>query len=182
MVDPIDPPAVACCRQQIETELFSNGAGKEAPHRMRLPTRCPHHCIHGGTCRPTQHRDHPSLFGLRALSWLLDAVAVDAAARGGFVCGNVGLRAVGRTDLRCFDLAPAPLVAPECFNVVLVMGSSWYQRGAIRRTTEAPPRPPGRRGRIPNRTLRPERFTVPLQSPMNASPFWIMLLLSWRQI
>src|SRR5215203_4764520 len=78
--------------------------------------------------------------------WLLDATAVDAAARGGFICGDVGLRAVGRTDLRCFDLAPAPLAAPECFNVVLVMGSSWHQRSAIHRTTEAPPRPPGRRG------------------------------------
>src|SRR3990172_8979661 len=48
--------------------------------------------------------------------WLLDAMAGDAAARGSFVCANVGLRAVGRTDLRCFDLAPAPLAAPECFN------------------------------------------------------------------
>src|SRR5258708_28217515 len=46
------------------------------------------------------------------------------------------------------------------------------------RTTEAPPRPSGRRGRISERRQRPELTTLPLQSRPNASPFWIMLLLS----
>src|SRR5437868_2378975 len=47
-----------------------------------------------------------------------------------------------------------------------------------RRTTEAPPRPSGRRGRISERPQRPELTTLPLQSRPNASPFWIMLLLN----
>jgi hypothetical protein len=51
-------------------------------------------------------------------------------------------------------------------------------RAASRRTTEAPPRPSGQRGRISERPQRPELTTLPLQSRPNASPFWIMLLLS----
>src|SRR6266446_6464480 len=51
-------------------------------------------------------------------------------------------------------------------------------KAASRRTTEAPPRPSGRRGRISERPQRPELTTLPLQSRLNASPFWIMLLLS----
>ena len=51
-------------------------------------------------------------------------------------------------------------------------------KAASRRTTEAPPRPSGRRGRISERPQRPELTTLPLQSRPNASPFWIMLLLS----
>jgi hypothetical protein len=39
------------------------------------------------------------------------------------------------------------------------------------RTTEAPPRPSGRRGRISERRQRPELTTLPLQSRPNASPF-----------
>src|SRR5260370_28770829 len=46
------------------------------------------------------------------------------------------------------------------------------------RTTEAPPRPSGRQGRISERPQRPETTTLPLQSRPNASSFWIMLLLS----
>ena len=45
------------------------------------------------------------------------------------------------------------------------------------RTTKAPSRPTSRRGRISERSRRPERPTLPLQSQPNASPFWIMLLL-----
>jgi hypothetical protein len=47
-----------------------------------------------------------------------------------------------------------------------------------RRITEAPPRPIGRRGRIPNRPRRLELATVPLWSRLDASPFWIIMLLS----
>src|SRR5216684_7462114 len=50
------------------------------------------------------------------------------------------------------------------------------------RTTEAPPRPSGRRGRISERRQRPELTTLPLQSRPNASAFWIMLLLSVRAL
>jgi hypothetical protein len=49
---------------------------------------------------------------------------------------------------------------------------------ASRRTTEAPPRPSGQRGGIPERPQRPKFRTLPLQSQSKASPFWIMLLLS----
>jgi len=51
-------------------------------------------------------------------------------------------------------------------------------KAASRRTTEAPPRQSGRRGRISERPQRPELTTLPLQWRPNASPFWIMLLLS----
>src|SRR5438445_12385481 len=51
-------------------------------------------------------------------------------------------------------------------------------KAASRRSTEAPPRPSGRRGRISERPQRPELTTLPLRSRLNASPFWIMLLLS----
>src|SRR5262245_23774915 len=49
---------------------------------------------------------------------------------------------------------------------------------ASRRTTEAPPRPWSRRGRISERPWCSELTTVPLQLRTNASPFCIMLLLS----
>ena len=55
-------------------------------------------------------------------------------------------------------------------------------KAASHRTTEAPPRPWSQRGRISERPWRPERVTVPLQSRPNASPFWIMLLLSSRDV
>jgi hypothetical protein len=51
-------------------------------------------------------------------------------------------------------------------------------KAASRRTTEAPPRPWSQRGRISERPQRPALTTLPLQSRPNASPFWIMLLLS----
>jgi hypothetical protein len=49
---------------------------------------------------------------------------------------------------------------------------------ALRRTTEAPSRPPGRRAGSQDALGAPERPTLPVQSGPNASPFWIMLLLS----
>src|SRR5262249_39223027 len=45
-------------------------------------------------------------------------------------------------------------------------------------TTTAPPRPCSRRGRIPRARRAPGMVTLPLCSRTNASPFWIMLLLS----
>src|SRR5262245_37108418 len=48
----------------------------------------------------------------------------------------------------------------------------------VRRTTEAPRRPWSQRGRISGRTRCPSERQVPLQSRANASPFWIMFLLS----
>ena len=55
----------------------------------------------------------------------------------------------------------------------------WSSRSSVRclaapgRTTEAPPRPSSRRGRISERPLRPKLTPVPLQWRSNASPFWI---------
>jgi hypothetical protein len=49
---------------------------------------------------------------------------------------------------------------------------------ALRRTTDAPLWLSSRRGWIPERAQHPELKPVPLQSPANASPFWIILLLS----
>jgi len=48
---------------------------------------------------------------------------------------------------------------------------------ALRRTTEAPSQPIGRRGRISGRWMPRYCVTVPLQSHPNASPFWAMM---WR--
>src|SRR5215467_10925486 len=44
-------------------------------------------------------------------------------------------------------------------------------------TTEAPPRPLSRRGRIPGCVYQPELVTLALCLRAKASPFWIMLLL-----
>jgi hypothetical protein len=49
--------------------------------------------------------------------------------------------------------------------------------GAV--TTEAPPRPTGRQGRIPTRVLALGTVSVPLCLRAKASPFWIILLLVW---
>jgi hypothetical protein len=62
--------------------------------------------------------------------------------------------------------------------LTLTSRSSVRLKRRRRRTTEAPLRPSGRRGRISERPQRPESMTVPLQSRPNATPFWIMLLLS----
>src|SRR5262245_14532973 len=60
----------------------------------------------------------------------------------------------------------------------LTSRSSVRLMAASRRTAEAPPRPSSRRGRISERFTHPKLTTVPLKSRPNASPFWIMLLLS----
>src|SRR5213080_4723847 len=62
--------------------------------------------------------------------------------------------------------------------LTLTSRSSVRLKRCRHRTTEAPPRPSGRRGRISERPQRPELTTLPLQSRPNASPFWITLLLS----
>ena len=46
-------------------------------------------------------------------------------------------------------------------------------------TTEAPPRPTSRRGRIPKHVSAVGTLSVPLCLPAKASPFWIILLLVW---
>src|SRR5262245_60090687 len=61
----------------------------------------------------------------------------------------------------------------------LTSRSSVRLMAACCRTTEAPPRRGSRRGRISERPQRPGLGAVPLQSRSNASPFWIMLLLSF---
>jgi hypothetical protein len=84
--------------------------------------------------------------------------------------------------LRLTVFLPAECDAVLRFDFALVIGISFGLTANSVATTEAPPRLSSRRGRIPKRTLRAELHTVPLQMPMNASPFWIMLLLRWRQI
>src|SRR5262249_49581896 len=71
-------------------------------------------------------------------------------------------------------------LAPEfdfaAVDIEILRSVCWRRRAA---TTEAPLRPAGRRGRISERPRRPKLRTVPLQSQLNASPFWITLLLSF---
>src|SRR5450830_627385 len=86
---------------------------------------------------------------------LLVAMGVEGTAPGSFICGDAGLRAADRTVLRCVDLARASLDLPDCLDVVMVMGSSWHQRGAVRRTATAPPRRHTRRGRSRGPQLAP---------------------------
>src|SRR5258705_8849272 len=62
--------------------------------------------------------------------------------------------------------------------LTLTSRSSVWLKRRRHRTTEAPPRPSGRRGRISERPQRPGLATLPLQSRPNASAFWVMLFLS----
>src|SRR5262249_2060371 len=73
---------------------------------------------------------------------------------------------------------PSVLTEMTASSQTLTSRSSVRLMAASRRTTEAPPRPSSRRGRISERLTRPELTTVPLKSRPDASPFWIMLLLS----
>src|SRR4029453_17031597 len=79
-----------------------------------------------------------------------------------------------------FSLAVLRLL--ECdwvrrFEVGLCIGISFGSAGFSAATTEAPPRPSSRRGRIPRFACRPELVTLALCLRGKASPFWIMLLL-----
>src|SRR5207253_10533587 len=73
---------------------------------------------------------------------------------------------------------PLRMALLSAFLLTLTSRSSVRLKRCRYRTTEAPPRPSGRRGRISERPQRPELTTLALQSRPNASPFWIMLLLS----
>ena len=64
-------------------------------------------------------------------------------------------------------------------NWACASGSPSVFAASLAATTEAPPRPSSRRGRIPERAYRPELVTRPLCLRRKASPFWIMLLLVW---
>src|SRR5258708_23565733 len=77
-----------------------------------------------------------------------------------------------------FAAPPSVYGAAERFFTDFAIKILRSVKAASRRTTEAPPRPSSRRGRISERPQRPELTTLPLQSWPNASPFWIMLLLS----
>src|SRR5258707_15737426 len=80
-----------------------------------------------------------------------------------------------------FAAPPAAYAAAERFLTDFDIEILRSVKAASRRTTEAPPRPSGRRGRISERPQRPELTTLPLQSRLNAGPFWIMLFLLARQ-
>jgi hypothetical protein len=87
---------------------------------------------------------------------------------------------LGSIVVCCEGFAAPPAAADEAterFFTDFDMEILQSVKAPSRRTTEAPPRPSGRRGRISERPQRPELTTVPLQSQPNASLFWIMSLL-----
>jgi hypothetical protein len=63
------------------------------------------------------------------------------------------------------------------FAAGLLIEISFGFTALVAATTEAPPRPPSRRGRIPEHIERPELNAVPLRWSEKASLFWIILLL-----
>ena len=63
------------------------------------------------------------------------------------------------------------------FDFALDIGISFGLAASSAATTDAPPRPSSRRGRIPKRAYRSELATLPLCWLRKASPFWIILLL-----
>jgi hypothetical protein len=67
-------------------------------------------------------------------------------------------------------------LSPAALNITSVHWKPWDWSGVVAASTTAPPRPCGRRGRIPRRAYV-RTVIVPLCSRTNASPFWIILLL-----
>src|SRR5258708_14648011 len=63
-----------------------------------------------------------------------------------------------------FAVPPAAYRTAERFFTGFDMEILQSVKAALRRITEAPPRPSGRRGRISERPQRPELTTLPLQS------------------
>ena len=79
-------------------------------------------------------------------------------------------------------LRPTVFLPSECdvvlrFDFAMDIGISFGFAASSAATTEAPPRPSSRRGRIPERAYRSELATLPLCWLRKASPFWIILLL-----
>ena len=88
------------------------------------------------------------------------------------------LRAVVRLALLVLVMLSVVRGAGLRFDFALVIGISFGRAATIAATTEAPPQRRSRRGRIPKRGQRPKLDTVPLCLREEASPFWIILLLS----
>ena len=134
--------------------------------KPRTECCCQPVCLHhrGNRCsgRRSQHRDHASLLGGR-IALLAGGGMTTAGCEGFVVVARAGL-----------DLGER-LFAD--FLTGFGIGISIRLIAAFRRTTEAPPRPTSRRGAIP-RPVSARTAVLPLQSPKNASPFWIMLLLN----
>ena len=127
---------------------------------MLLPAGCLHH---RGDCCPVrrpQHRDNASI----ALSRQQPSCSL----------------ARQRLRMRALQRAQAPPVRSMVSSRALTWRSSVRFMRPLGRTTDAPPRPRSRRGRISGRAWRPRLAPVPLRSARKASPFWIMLLLSSR--
>ena len=60
------------------------------------------------------------------------------------------------------------------FDFALDIGISFGLAASSAATTDAPPRPSSRLGRIPERAYRSELVTLPLCWLRKASPFWII--------
>jgi hypothetical protein len=82
---------------------------------------------------------------------------------------------MGQSNLRQAQSSMA-IMQVTASSQTLTLRPSIRFMAASRRTTEAPPRPVGRRGRISECPRRPGLPSIPLKSRPNASTFWIMLL------
>src|SRR5262245_4378390 len=136
---------------------------------MRLPSRYPHQRFDGRAARGSQHRNNSSLFAFRTTR--LRANLTDLNASLALVFHSFRRRRLSPALLLVLGKRSAPT-----FN--------WLAHRDLLRftaffavTTEAPPRPRGRQGRIPEHAYRPELATVTLCLHREASPFWIILLL-----
>src|SRR5215204_2183267 len=79
-------------------------------------------------------------------------------------------------------LRPTVFLPSECdvvlrFDFALDIGISFGLAASSAATTDAPPRPSSRRGKIPKRAYRSEPAALPLCWLRKASAFWIILLL-----
>ena len=141
-----------------------------------LPLRCTCHRLDGRATWRSQHCDDVGLFALTACSRLRHGLWLLMSRQ---LCYGLARRCPPDA-VTGFDLVVvcARCVAPRrCF---VVIGISFGCAATIAATTEAPPRRTSRRGRIPKRSQAPELDTVPLCVREKASPFWIILLLVWR--
>src|SRR6266511_1617384 len=64
--DPVDTAAVGLLGGKLEPELLAHHAGKEPPHRVRLPAGGFHDGGDRGPVRPAQQPQHPRLLGIRS--------------------------------------------------------------------------------------------------------------------
>ena len=160
--DVVGAITVDLLRTELQSKLLAHHPCKKTANGMLLPASRLHDRRNGGTRRSLEHRKYTGL--LRYGSSIFFPV-----------CGGSGL------CWRC-GLASGAIQSRVSRATVRTLGhwGSFVRLPAAPRaaTTEAPPRPSGRRGRIPKRNSL-GTATVPLRSRGKASPFWIILLLVW---